>query len=199
MTNEIACTTSHEFVLVLTGVTELDERAANALFEAGCDDATPSLRFGTVYLTFDREAATLREAILSAIRDVLAAGIGAGVKYVDLCNLVSQADIARRIDWSRQLVGLYIHGQRGPGNFPGPVCSLSERHPLWMWCEVAYWLHQNAIVTEQVLTDSRVVAGINSALELIHLRTHDSGLIDEVLEMVPPPDFSKVESDEWEG
>ena len=63
MSNEIAGTTSHEFVLVLSGVTELDERVANALFEAGCDDATLSLRFGTVWLTFDRQAATRSAAI----------------------------------------------------------------------------------------------------------------------------------------
>ena len=62
MANEAPGPTSHEFVLVLSGVSDLDERVANALFEAGCDDATPSLRFGTVYLAFDRQAATLRDA-----------------------------------------------------------------------------------------------------------------------------------------
>ena len=71
------CPGSHEFILVLSGVKVLDERVVNALFEAGCDDATPSLRFGTVSLTFAREAGSLRSAILSAVRDVMRAGIGA--------------------------------------------------------------------------------------------------------------------------
>ena len=68
----------------------------------------------------------------------------------------------------------------GPGNFPGPVCSLTEGHPLWTWCEVSDWLCQNSIVGEDVLEASRVVAGINSALDLIHQRQHDPGLLDEV-------------------
>jgi hypothetical protein len=178
------CRCGHEFVLVLSGVTEVDDRIADALFEAGCDDATPSVRFGRVYLSFDREARSLREAILSAIRDVLNAGIGAGVRYVDDCNLVSQAEIARRINRSRQLVGQYLSGQRGPGNFPGPVCSLTEGHPLWMWCEVSYWLWQNNLVKEEVLNNSRVVAAINSVLEYRHQAGHDAGLTEEVLRLV---------------
>lgn len=178
------CVCDHEFVLVLSGVNVLDERVMNALFEAGCDDATPSLRFGTLYLAFNREAVSLREAILSAIRDVMNAGIGAGVKYVDDCNLVSQADIARRIGRTRQQVGQYVSGKRGPGNFPGPVCSLAEGHPLWMWCEVSLWLCENSIVSEDVLAESRVVAGINSVLDLIHQRQHDAGLVDEVFRLV---------------
>ena len=32
----------YEFSLVLSGVSTLDDRVANALFEAGCDDAGPS-------------------------------------------------------------------------------------------------------------------------------------------------------------
>lgn len=184
MTTESDCMCDHEFVLVLSGVAELDDRVMNALFEAGCDDATPSLRFGTIYLTFDREAPSLREAILSAIRDVMRAGIGASVRYVDDCNLVSQAEIARRIGRTRQQVGQYVSGKRGPGNFPGPVCSLAEGHPLWTWCEVSSWLCQNSIIGEDVLEASRVVAGINSALDLIHQRQHDEGLLDEVFQIV---------------
>ena len=177
------CVSGHEFVLVLSGVSELGDRVMNALFEAGCDDATPSVRHGRVYLTFEREAVSPREAILSAIRDVLRAGLGASVIYVDDCNLVSQSDIARRIERTRQQVGQYISGQRGPGNFPGPVCGLTENHSLWMWCEVSYWLWQNGIIGEGVLKQSRVVAAINSALDMLHQRRHEALLVDEVLQL----------------
>ena len=183
MTTRNDCICNHEFVLVLSGVNTLDERIANALLGAGCDDATISLRFGTVYLSFDREAESLKAAILSAIRDVANAGIGARAKFVDDCNLVTQADIARRIGRSRQMVGQYINGTRGHGNFPGPVCCITEGHPLWMWCEVSYWFCQNGIVGEEVLRESRVVAGINCALELLHQREHDPQLVDEVLKL----------------
>ena len=190
MTTNNDCVRDHEFVLVLSGVNVLDQRVTDALFEAGCDDSTLSLRYGTVFLTFNREAASLREAILSAIRDVMRAGIGASVKSVDDCNLVSQADIARRIRRTRQQVGQYVAGTRGPGNFPGPDCYVSEGHPLWMWCEVSYWLYQNGIIGENVLEEARVVAGINSVLDLIHQQRHDAGLIDEVLHLVGMPALS---------
>jgi hypothetical protein len=184
MTTKNDCLCDHEFVLVLSGVTDLDEHVMDALFEAGCDDATPSLRFGSFYLTFNREASSLREAILSAIRDIMKSDIGARVKYVDDCNLVSQADIARRIKRTRQQVGQYVSGKRGPGNFPGPVCSIAEGHPLWMWCEVSYWLFMNGIISEDVVKESRVVAAINGVLDMLHQREHDPLLVEEVLQLV---------------
>ncbi len=63
-----------EFDLVLAEITELTDEVADALYEAGCDDATVSMRSGRVYLSFDREAASMREALLSAVRDVRKAG-----------------------------------------------------------------------------------------------------------------------------
>ncbi len=125
------CDVEHDFVLVLAGVSDLTPEQEDALFEAGCDDATISLRFGTIYLTFARFAPTLKEAVLSALRDVRRTDIGAVVRYVDECNLVTQAEIARRIKRSRQLVNQYITGKRGPGGFPGPDCTITEEKPLW--------------------------------------------------------------------
>jgi hypothetical protein len=177
----------HEFVLVLSGFAELNPSIMDALHAAGCDDATPSLRFGRVYLAFARRAATLRDAILSAIRDVLRAGIGADVLRVDDSNLVSQADIGRRIGRSRQQVGQYVSGKRGPGQFPAPVCDLAEGHPLWMWCDVAHWLWENGIVGDDVLEASRAVAAINSVLDLLHQRRHDPSLVDEILRIAAVP------------
>jgi hypothetical protein len=47
---------------------------ANALYEAGCDDSSPGVSCGIISVGFAREADTLREAIISAIRDVQSAG-----------------------------------------------------------------------------------------------------------------------------
>lgn len=44
----------YDFTLELTGVGELTPAVADALFEAGCDDATLSSRGGRVYLAFTR-------------------------------------------------------------------------------------------------------------------------------------------------
>jgi hypothetical protein len=74
----------YDFALVLTGITDLTPEAENALFEAGCDDATLSVRFGRVFVTFSRTASSLKAAILSAIRDVKTANVGADVLRVEL-------------------------------------------------------------------------------------------------------------------
>src|SRR5438445_11796888 len=102
------------FTLLLTGIDDLTDEVANALFEAGCDDATPSMRNGVVRLGFDREAKTLKDALLTAIRDVKKSGVGAEVSRIDVDGLVTQSGIARRIRRSRQVVSQYITGQRGP-------------------------------------------------------------------------------------
>jgi hypothetical protein len=60
----------HNFVLVLSGVTEPDSQLEDGLFEAGCDDAVLAFRRGVGYLEFDRRAPSLDAAILSAVRDV---------------------------------------------------------------------------------------------------------------------------------
>src|SRR4051812_16226446 len=88
MADTTACKSEYDFTLVLTGITELTPEAENALFEAGCDDATISVRSGRVFLTFSRTARSLKDAILSAIRNVKQANIGADVLRVDVCNLV---------------------------------------------------------------------------------------------------------------
>lgn len=73
----------HEFTLILEGVPDLTPEVMNALFEAGCDDATVSRQNGVISMDFDRPAASMKEAIVSAITDVTKAGIGARVVRVD--------------------------------------------------------------------------------------------------------------------
>jgi hypothetical protein len=171
----------HDFVLVLTGIKVLNRQVEDALFEAGCDDATISLRFGAIYLTFSRVAPTLKEAILSAVRDVRRAQIGADVLRVDDCNLVTQAEIARRIGRSRQLVNQYITSQRGPGAFPPPVGHITEGNPLWLWCDVAYWLRRHNMIKEDVFTKAQLVDTINRILDFHHQLTLAPALTHELL------------------
>ena len=179
-----ACEREHDFTLVLTGTSELSSAVEDALFEAGCDDATLSVRFGRMFLTFSRTAPTLKDAILSAIQNVKKAAIGASVLRVDECNLVTQADIARKIGRTRQLVHQYVTGQRGPGGFPPPVCHISDEAPLWAWCEVAYWLWQNNMIREDVRREAEQVAFVNTVLELQHQRELDPQLAEEVLQSI---------------
>ena len=47
-----------------------DDAHIDALFEAGCDDATVGYSHGVQYVDFDREASDLDQAILSAVDDL---------------------------------------------------------------------------------------------------------------------------------
>lgn len=48
---------------------------SNALYEAGGDDSSPGICSGRLYASFDRDAATLEEAIRSAAEVVRQAGL----------------------------------------------------------------------------------------------------------------------------
>jgi hypothetical protein len=181
---EPRCEREHDFALVLTGVPDLTDEVEGAIYSSGCDDATLSLRSGAAILTFSRQAPTLKDAILSAIRDVRNAGIGADVLRVDTCDLVTQSDIARRTGRKRQQIHQYIAGLRGPGGFPAPACQITDGKPLWYWCEVAYWLRENNLISASVLDEAEQLAIINGALDLRVLKLRDPALTAEVMNAV---------------
>ncbi|WP_417746928.1 hypothetical protein [Rosistilla oblonga] len=170
-----------DFTLLLDGADTITPSLEDSLFQAGCDDATISLRFGRIYLTFSRSAPSLKDAILSAIKSVRDSGIPATVLRVDTCELVTQADIARRIDRSRQLVNQYINGSRGPGGFPAPACNITDGALLWNWCEVAHWLWENNFIKKSDLKDAQDLTIINSVLELEHQRQRSPDLTKEII------------------
>src|SRR6266550_1785945 len=93
-----------QFTLVLKNVDENTPDLEDSLYEAGCDDALINFRSGAVYLDFDREASTLKDAVTSAIRDVHSASIDATVMSVAPENLVTEAEIAKRLNKTRQAV-----------------------------------------------------------------------------------------------
>lgn len=157
-----------DFTLILSGICDFTDKQVDRLFEAGCDDATIAQRYGRVYVTFSREAESMVSAIISAIFDIQKADIGASVLRVDTCNLVTQAEIARRLERSRQNVEQYINGTRGPGGFPAPACNITEGKPLYYWCEVAYWACKHQLLSEKDNTDAQEIATLNTILELQH-------------------------------
>lgn len=64
---------TYEFSLILTKPHVTDDDC-DALYAAGCDDATVVTRNGVTHLAFDREAESLEAAIRSAGADVRQAG-----------------------------------------------------------------------------------------------------------------------------
>ncbi len=155
----------YDFTLILSDdISDFTDENIDALYEAGCSDATIAQRYGRIYVTFCRDRESLAAAITSAIEDVRKASVCAGVMRVDSCNLVTQAEIARRMGRPRQAVGQYISGERGPGSFPPPACNIVEGQPLWYWCEVAYWLSQHNMISATANREAQEVAVINTLL-----------------------------------
>ncbi len=67
----------HSFTLTIEGADILTDDAVNALYEAGCDDATFGVSGGIQTGEFDREATDFAEAVASAIKAVETAVPGA--------------------------------------------------------------------------------------------------------------------------
>jgi len=76
-------------------------------------------------------------------------------------------------------------GARGPGGFPPPVCEITDGVPLWRWCEVAYWLGQNDMVTEDVVRAARDTEAINSILEFMNQKALQPGLMAKIMPLFP--------------
>lgn len=81
-----------DFTLILSGINEVTEKAANALYEAGCEDGSFASRDGVAFIMFHRDANSLREAIDSAIRDVKRAGFGVMRVETDDANVVAKVN-----------------------------------------------------------------------------------------------------------
>lgn len=128
---------TYEFTLVVDH--RLSEDEVDGLFD-GADDVTPEREQGRTLLGFDREATSLAEALVSALRDVEAAGLTVGsVRSEDLVTL---KEIAARTGRSYEGVRLLAAGKRGPGGFPGPMSS--EGWTLYSWAQVRPWFVHHA-------------------------------------------------------
>ncbi len=66
---------TYEFTVIVANSPELTEELADTLFAAGCHDGSPGTCDGVFSIDFHREAASLEEAIRSAIGDVTKAGL----------------------------------------------------------------------------------------------------------------------------
>ena len=151
-----------EFTLVMVGDLE-DEATIDALFEAGCDDATFGTVDGAGYGDFVRAAPTFAAAVHSAIGSVESVP-GLRVLRVEPDDLVTMNEIAERMGRSRESVRLLIAGRRGPGGFPAPASHLKVRSRLWRWSEVAGWAESIGFTVPPHA--GPFVAAINAALAL---------------------------------
>lgn len=156
----------YDFTLIIEGRDIHENDVFDALYEAGCDDALFRSKDSTQYMDFTREAASLYEAISSAIADAESVD---GLRVVRIADpdLVSMSEIAVRIGRSRECVRLWVLGKRGPGGFPAPLNNPHDRYRFWRWSDVEGWL-RGVLGGEPWSSQDHLRAAINAALELRH-------------------------------
>jgi hypothetical protein len=171
----------HEFTLVIEGDLT-DEEVARVLFEAGCDDATFGVIDGLGYGEFIREASSFSDAVLSAVHQVESVP-SLRVRRVEPDDIVTMAEIAQRLDRTRESIRLLIAGRRGPGGFPPPISHGRERGRLWRWSDVADWLEK---LEPEERESAHFIAAVNAALELRHSENQmgDDIAVKELLSLV---------------
>lgn len=148
---------TYGFTLILAGVwDDMTDEMVGRFLGAGCDDGSPGLCEHRVSVIFSREAETAESAILSAIRDVRAAGFE--VERIAEADPMSQLDIADRMGKSKQYVHQLMTGVRGPGTFPPPLTP-----GRWSWAVVAGWLADNGLADAALAECARVAAVVNAA------------------------------------
>jgi hypothetical protein len=130
----------------------------DALHTNGCDDAIFGQEDGLSIAEFDREAATLADAIATAVIEIEQVGLVA-VRVLDT-DLVTLADIGNRLKQSRESVRRYATGERGPGGFPPPANPAREGTVFYRWSEVAPWARGQLGVEVPDIDPTLVVANL---------------------------------------
>jgi hypothetical protein len=157
---------TYRFTLIVEGADLQETDRLEALFGAGCDDATVGRVGGVQYLDFDREADSLSTAVLGALRAIEAADPALRVVAVEPDDLVTMTEIAQRTGRTRESVRLLVRGDRGPGRFPAPATHFRTRQPMWKWQTVAAWFAE-ALGEPQSSEDpsaARFITAFNAAL-----------------------------------
>lgn len=125
-----------ELSFKLPGVNADPEQYLDALYEAGCDDATIGVgRKGFIGTSFSRESTSLELAVESAIRNVESAI--PGVRLIDAGpDLVGVSDIAAILECSRQNIRQLL----STADESAPIPAYQGKRDLWHCAEVLIWL-----------------------------------------------------------
>jgi hypothetical protein len=162
----------------------VDRRPSDAefdtAFEIGLDDAAFGFEGGAAVVHFDREAATMADAVASAVNQLERLGLVA-FRVADN-DLVTLADIAERVGQSRESIRRYSTGDRGPGGFPPPLNPAREGTVFYRWSEVAPWMRRHLNLDAPDGDPTLVVANlVLQARRLLGKVDHASALTDLLL------------------
>lgn len=150
-----------EFTVIASGLDPAAEDFFDRFYAAGCDDATVAFQNGRIVADFTREAASLAEAIASAVAAVKKAG--AKVERIEPDPLVSLSDMAARAGLTRAAMTHYFKGARGK-DFPAPVAKVTSESPLWDWASVARWMFKSGKLDRAAAVAAEIVKQANEAV-----------------------------------
>lgn len=153
--------TTYEFSIIASGLDPQAEDFDTRFYDAGCDDATIAFQKGHIIVDFAREAATLADAIASAVEAVRKAG--AKVERIEPDPLVSLSDMAARAGMTRAALSNYFKGLRAK-SFPAPVAKVTSESPLWDWATVARWMFENKKLSREAALEAEIVRQANQAI-----------------------------------
>lgn len=149
-----------------TDAGSLEQRLA----DAGCDDALLGIgRPGRLALEFCRQAASAREAVLSALADVQRAVPGAELIEVSP-DLVGLTDVADLLGMSRQNMRKLLLAH--PQTFPAPVHEGSAS--IWHLADILSWMQTRGSqkVSSELAELAAAALQINVAKEQERLLQH---------------------------
>ena len=152
-----------EFSIVASGVDRAAADYESRFYDHGCDDALVSFQKGRTIIDFEREAATIEDAIASAVADVERAG--AKVERVEPDPLVNLAEIAKRSCKTRAAITNYAKGERqGDIPFPSPIARVTTDKPLYDWWEVSNWMCVAGLIGRETAIEAYAVHEANELL-----------------------------------
>jgi len=153
-----------DFSLVLYSDNISFEILESLLVDSELTDATISQRNGTFYLDFTRSGSNLTDTILTTIIDI-ENKTPFKICRIEPSDIVTSAEIARRLGRSRQSVQQLISGSRGSGDFPQPEAGITTKTLFWSWTDVVSWFLEVSIISDRSLYyDAMSIKALNIAL-----------------------------------
>lgn len=157
---------SFNFILVLEGISNPDTDIADIFFDSGCSDATLSIRDQVAYLEFDRKSNSLQDAIVSAVRNVLDTGLEVRINAIEPGDYVTTAEIARRLNLSRQYIQLLKSGNRGSITFPAPISGIQSGILIYSWARILFYFYEiNKSVEKEDVINAQIFKLYNDILD----------------------------------
>ena len=165
------------------------EEHLDALFEAGCDDATVGIGLpGCIALNFCREALSAAEAIRFAIADVRQAIPDATLLEIgpDLVNITDMAELlSERVSpITRQAMRKYAFNQVAKTKSPFPPAAVTSNTPLWHLHDALSWMVNNEKIDESSADSLVKLAQATFVLNNTVKSTTAKSFVDNIDELV---------------